>query len=167
MKLEEYSFGLGDRFLHQGKAQLQALINARDAGVDITPVWNKSDREHKIVGTEPQSLREEAQKTLAEYKRKQRDAEAEASQMIEHAKEEARRIRQQAEKDLEAALARRTQQAEEKIQQAEATALKEVRNQAVDVAITATAKLLAEKIDKTKDEALVDRSIEDVSAKLN
>jgi hypothetical protein len=60
MKLERYSFGLGDRFLHQGKAQLQALINARDAGVDITPVWNKSDREHKIVGTEPQSLREEA-----------------------------------------------------------------------------------------------------------
>jgi hypothetical protein len=60
MKLERYSFGLGDRFLHQGKAQLQALINARDAGVDITPVWNKSDREHKIVGTEPQSLRAEA-----------------------------------------------------------------------------------------------------------
>jgi hypothetical protein len=60
MKLERFSFGLGDRFLHQGKAQLQALINARDAGVDITPVWNKSDREHKIVGTEPRSLREEA-----------------------------------------------------------------------------------------------------------
>lgn len=116
---------------------------------------------------EAQSLREEAQKTLAEYKRKQRDAEAEAAKMLQHAKEEAQRIRQQAEKDLEAALARRTQQAEEKIQQAEATALKEVRNQAVDVAITATAKLLAEKIDKTKDKALVDQSIEDVSAQLN
>jgi hypothetical protein len=60
MKLEKYSFGMGDRFLHQGRAQLQAIINAKEAGVDITPVWNKSDREHVIVGTEPVSLREEA-----------------------------------------------------------------------------------------------------------
>jgi hypothetical protein len=66
MKLERYSFGLGDRFLHQGKPQLQALINARAAGVDITPVWNKSDREHKIVGTEPHSLRAEADAAIAE-----------------------------------------------------------------------------------------------------
>ena len=60
MKLEKYSFGMGDRFLHQGRAQLQSIINAKDAGVDITPVWNKSDREHVIVGTEPLSLRDEA-----------------------------------------------------------------------------------------------------------
>jgi len=60
MKLEKYSFGMGDRFLHQGRAQLQAIINAKDAGIEITPVWNKSDREHVIVGTEPVSLREEA-----------------------------------------------------------------------------------------------------------
>jgi hypothetical protein len=60
MKIEKYSFGMGDRFLHQGKAQLQAIINAKNAGVDITPVWNKSDREHKTIGTEPVSLREEA-----------------------------------------------------------------------------------------------------------
>jgi hypothetical protein len=60
MKLEKFSFGMGDRFLHQGRAQLQALINAKDAGIDITAVWNKSDREHVIVGTEPQSLRDEA-----------------------------------------------------------------------------------------------------------
>jgi hypothetical protein len=60
MKLEKFSFGMGDRFLHQGRAQLQAIINAKDAGVEITPVWNKSDREHVIVGTEPLSLRDEA-----------------------------------------------------------------------------------------------------------
>ena len=65
MKLERYSFGLGDRFLHQGRAQLQAIINARDAGIDITPVWNKSDREHVIVGTEPLSLRKEADAATA------------------------------------------------------------------------------------------------------
>ena len=65
MKLEKYSVGMGDRFLHQGRAQLQAIINAKEAGVDITPVWNKSDREHKIVGTEPVSLREEADAAVA------------------------------------------------------------------------------------------------------
>lgn len=61
MKLDKYSFGMGDRFLNQGKAQLQAVINAKDAGVGIVPVWNKSDREHVIVGTEPVTLREEAE----------------------------------------------------------------------------------------------------------
>ena len=60
MKLEKYSFGLGDRFLHQGRAQLQAIVNARAAGIQITPVWNKSNREHRTVGTSPVSLREEA-----------------------------------------------------------------------------------------------------------
>ncbi len=60
MKLEKYSFGLGDRFLHQGRAQLEAIIHAKNAGVDITPVWNKSNREHLIVGTQPATLREEA-----------------------------------------------------------------------------------------------------------
>jgi len=60
MKLEKYSFGMGDRFLHQGVAQLQAIVNARNEGIDITPVWNKSNREHLIVGTEPLSLRKEA-----------------------------------------------------------------------------------------------------------
>ena len=60
MKIEKYSFGMGDRFAHQGRAQLQAIVNAKSAGVDIAPVWNKSHREHEIVGTDPQSLRDEA-----------------------------------------------------------------------------------------------------------
>lgn len=64
MKLEKFSFGMGDRFLHQGNAQLQAIINARNAGVDITPVWNKSNREHDIVGTQPDSLRQEADEAV-------------------------------------------------------------------------------------------------------
>ena len=65
MKIEKYSFGMGDRFYHQGKAQLQAIVNAKAAGIDIAPVWNKSDREHVIVGTEPQSLRDEADAAVA------------------------------------------------------------------------------------------------------
>jgi len=66
MKLEKYSFGMGDRFLHQGIAQLQAIVKAMNAGIEITPVWNKSNREHEIVGTEPVSLRQEADEAVAE-----------------------------------------------------------------------------------------------------
>ncbi len=60
MILEKYSFGIGDRFCHQGKAQLSALMKAKDDGLDITPVWNKSNREHTIIGTRPADTRKEA-----------------------------------------------------------------------------------------------------------
>ncbi|MBE0679922.1 MAG: hypothetical protein IH592_14270 [Bacteroidales bacterium] len=57
----KYSFGIGDRFSHQGKAQLEALMKASaDLGVEITPVWNKSNREHNIVHSEPSDTRAEA-----------------------------------------------------------------------------------------------------------
>lgn len=60
MKLPKYSMGIGDRFAHQGRAQLAAFVRARDAGVEVAPVWNKSNREHLIVHSEPASVREEA-----------------------------------------------------------------------------------------------------------
>ena len=65
MKLGKYSFGIGDRFNHQGKAQLEALIRARKAGVEIIPVWNKSNREHMIVKSTPQQTRKEADEAVA------------------------------------------------------------------------------------------------------
>src|SRR5919106_1626638 len=60
MNLPKYSMGIGDRFAHQGKAQLAAFVKAKQAGVDVTPVWNKSNREHLIVHSEPPSVRAEA-----------------------------------------------------------------------------------------------------------
>jgi hypothetical protein len=57
MILEKYSIGVGDRFAHQGKAQLAACVKARERGVPVVPVWNKSNREHRIVGSEPASTR--------------------------------------------------------------------------------------------------------------
>jgi len=60
MILEKYSFGIGDRFCHQGKAQLSALMKAKEQGLNITPVWNKSNREHTIIGTTPADTRQEA-----------------------------------------------------------------------------------------------------------
>jgi hypothetical protein len=57
LKLEKYSFGVGDRFAHQAKAQLKACIQAGDQGVEVIPVWNKSYREHTVVGSKPASVR--------------------------------------------------------------------------------------------------------------
>ena len=60
-QLGKYSFGIGDRFSHEGKAQLSALINAeKEFGIHFVPVWNKSNREHQIIGTEPSDTRREA-----------------------------------------------------------------------------------------------------------
>jgi hypothetical protein len=58
--LAKYSIGLGDRFGHQGSAQLKAIIAASEKGIDITPVWNKSNREHITIGTQPLDVRIEA-----------------------------------------------------------------------------------------------------------
>ena len=60
MNLPKYSIGIGDRFGRQGKAQLSALLAAKELGLDIAPVWNKSHREHIIIDTKPQAVREEA-----------------------------------------------------------------------------------------------------------
>jgi hypothetical protein len=60
LPLGKFSFGMGDRFAHQGKAQLQACVLATKLGAEFIPVWNKSNREHSFIGTEPASLRTEA-----------------------------------------------------------------------------------------------------------
>jgi hypothetical protein len=65
MILSKYSFGIGDRFCHQGKAQLSAVMKANEQGLDITPVWNKSNREHTIIGTTPADTRKEADAAVA------------------------------------------------------------------------------------------------------
>src|SRR5882724_2157344 len=56
MKIEKYTIGVGDRFAHQAKAQLAAFQLAVDKGLEVIPVWNKSNREHLIVGSEPSSV---------------------------------------------------------------------------------------------------------------
>ena len=53
MKIGKYSFGIGDRFAHQGIAQINAIINAKKLGIDIIPVWNKSNRKHINVHSLP------------------------------------------------------------------------------------------------------------------
>jgi tagaturonate epimerase len=58
--LGKYSVGTGDRFAHQAKAQLQACIQAQNGGITVIPVWNKSNREHTIIGSEPSFVRRAA-----------------------------------------------------------------------------------------------------------
>lgn len=69
MRIENYSMGVGDRFGHQGLAQLSAFTRAQEAGVDVTPVWNKSNREHQIIGTAPGDVRVEADAAVSAGKR--------------------------------------------------------------------------------------------------
>ncbi|WP_163714224.1 tagaturonate epimerase family protein [Mangrovibacterium lignilyticum] len=60
MKLGKYSFGVGDRFSHQGEAQLRGLMKANAQGIEVIPVWNKSNREHNTIHSEPVETRQEA-----------------------------------------------------------------------------------------------------------
>lgn len=62
----KYTFGVGDRFAHGAHAQLAAFIEAKKLGIDITPVWNKSNREHLIIGSEPVQTRQAADKAVAD-----------------------------------------------------------------------------------------------------
>jgi len=112
-------------------------------------------------------LREDAQKLLADYQRRQRDAGKEAEAILARAREEAERLRKQALVDLDERIARRERLAEEKISQAEAAALKEVRDRAVDLAIAATRKLLVERLDAERRAALLDKAIAELPERLN
>ena len=65
-QLPRFSIGVGDRFAHQAKAQLAACVKAKDAGLEVVPVWNKSNREHNIIGSEPSKTREQADLAVKE-----------------------------------------------------------------------------------------------------
>jgi len=66
LRLSKYSIGTGDRFAHQAKAQLQACMQALGKGVEVIPVWNKSNREHSLIGSQPQSTRQAADAAVRE-----------------------------------------------------------------------------------------------------
>ncbi|MDB6018006.1 MAG: hypothetical protein JWR19_2495 [Pedosphaera sp.] len=69
--LGKYSFGIGDRFAHQAKAQLRACILATEKGAEVIPVWNKSNREHTTIGSEPSGTRRAADAAVKELGWKQ------------------------------------------------------------------------------------------------
>ena len=65
LTLSRFSLGIGDRFGLEAEAQLRALKKAQDLGVEVTPVWNKSNREHTLIGTEPATTRLAAARAVA------------------------------------------------------------------------------------------------------
>lgn len=113
----------------------------------------------KSMLDEAERLREDAQRALAEFQRRQRDALKEADAIVAHAREEAERNAAAAERELEAALERRRRMASEKIALEEAKALAAVRNEAVEVAIGAVRRVLAEELDAVSRGRLLDDAI--------
>lgn len=140
-----------------GKAVYQKISAALDArSEDI-----RSDIE------EAARLREEAQDLLASYERKQRDAAEEAKAISERAKSEAKYLAEKAVKDLDAMVERRKRQAKERIAQAEVSARDEIRAAAIDIAMEASRRILAEKITGSKSDALIDNAIKDLPNRLH
>ncbi len=127
------------------------------------------DRADKIRNEleEARKLREEAQQLLAEYQRKRKEAEKEASDMVAAAKHEAEIIVSDAKQKTEDYVARRTALAEQKIAQAERDAVNEVRSNAVEIAVAAAGKLLEGQIDAKAAASLFKKSLADVKSRLN
>jgi F-type H+-transporting ATPase subunit b len=116
---------------------------------------------------EARRLREEAQQLLAEYQRKRKEAEQEAEAIVEAAKREAETLVREGRARTEEYITRRNAMAEQKIGQAERDAVNEVRARAVDIAVAATAKVLADKVDGTVEADLFRKSLEDVRTRMN
>ena len=116
---------------------------------------------------EAERLRTEAEKLLTEYQRKQREALKDAEAILATARDEAARLRKEAAANLEAQLKRRERAAIEQIAQAEAHAVAEVRNQAIELAIGAAKVALAESLDPARAAALIDRSLADLEKRLH
>jgi F-type H+-transporting ATPase subunit b len=116
---------------------------------------------------EARRLRDEAQSLLAEHKRQLAAGQEHARSISEHAHREAERQAERHRAELEASLARRTEQALGRIAQEEARAVQDVRNQAATLAIRATRRLLADQVDSDHAQILVDRAIEEVGRKLS
>jgi len=142
-------------------------LTARPIGRAIAKGLDGRAAKIKAQLDEARALRDEAERLLAEHQRKQIAAVKEAEGILARAREEAERIRRETTANLEGALARREKMAMDKIAQAEAQAVADVRNQAVDIAMAAAAKLLKEGIDSGKGDELIDSAIKELDRKLH
>ena len=113
------------------------------------------------------ALHDEAKALLASYDQKKREMQAQAGRIVENAKREAMDAAEQAKVDLKASIARRLQAAEDQIASAEAAAVREVRDRAIQVAVAAAGDLIAKGMTATERATLVDSAITEVEAKLH
>ncbi|WP_420586232.1 F0F1 ATP synthase subunit B [Ruegeria sp.] len=116
---------------------------------------------------EARALHEEARSLLASYERKQREVQTQADAIVAAAKDDAALAAEQAKADLEKSIARRLAAAQDQIASAEASAVKEVRDQAITVAVSAANAVLAKQMTATQANKLIDAAIADVGEKLH
>lgn len=116
---------------------------------------------------EARKLREDAQTILATYERKQKEVQAQADRIVEQAKNEASMAAEQAKEDLKGSIARRLAAAKDQIASAEASAVKEVRDQAIVIAIGAANDVIAKQMTAAEGNNLIAAAIEEVDAKLH
>lgn len=116
---------------------------------------------------EARALREEAQSLLASYERKQKEVQEQADRIVASAKDEAKRAAEAAKDDIAKSITRRLAAAEEQIASAEGAAIKEVRDQAILVAVGAAKDVIAKQMDAKSAGALIDSAIDTVGEKLH
>jgi F-type H+-transporting ATPase subunit b len=152
-------------FLHEAEfwvlvaAVIFVVLVGRKVGPMITGGLDARAARIRSELDEARRLREEAERLVAEYRAKQQEGAADAEAIVAHATAEAERIAAQSARDLEQALERRQRLAEERIAQAEAKALDEVRAAAIDVAIAAARDVIAAQINEQRGAALLDAAI--------
>lgn len=116
---------------------------------------------------EARRLREEAQATFADFERRSREVEGQAAEIVAHAKVESEQVAERAMADLDRSIGRRLKGAEEQIAMAEANAVREVKDKAVQVAIAAAAEVMAARMSDQKADALIEDAIRNVGSKLH
>lgn len=116
---------------------------------------------------EARSIREDAQKLLASYERKQQEVKDQADRIVAHAREEAQLAADAAKKDIEVSIARRLAAAEDRIASAQASAVKDVRDRAATVAVAAAREVFAKQMSSQDADRMIDDSISTVGAKLH
>lgn len=116
---------------------------------------------------EARRLREEAQEIFASFERKQKEVETQAGEIVAHAEAEAKAVAKQAEADIAVSIERRLKRAQEQIEMAEASAVKEVKDRAVQIAVAAAAEVLQQNLTAQKANSLINTAIDEVGERLN
>ncbi|NTS30362.1 F0F1 ATP synthase subunit B [Phyllobacterium sp. BT25] len=145
---------------------LALIVYLKVPGVVGKSLDSRADRIRDEL-EEARRLREEAQSLLAEFQRKRKDAEKEAGEIVAIAQREAHGLLEEAKKKSEEYIARRHKLAEQKIAQAQVEAVNEVRATAVDVAVAAASRVLADKVDTKTSADLFKSSLSEVKSRLN
>lgn len=112
-------------------------------------------------------LRVEAQELLAQYQRKQRDAEKEATEMLEHAKQQAKQLKKNAEAELAESMDRREDQLAERLKRIEENTIAEIQNHAADLAVTASEEMIVKTLDEKLNASLNEATIKGIASNID